>query len=283
MRSWPTRPTRPPRAGAPSTTDPPRSSEHDRATDAVRRTGAASLSARGPRDPGRPRPVCRDARADHAVLGHIGIHRRRARARHPASAGEPAVRADRPHLGLAAAGGGVRDADQPAGGGHERDCGGILVPRERAVDAGVGSRAPAAPTRRPGGRARRGHGVHRLEPVGGEREGLHAVAALDRPGAVAHRALGRSAGRRGARSSSADDRVPARPHVHEPHDGRARGAGRRGAVVPAPQGPAAVGRGRAPGGVVAVAGVLQRVRPDRGERARERRSAKAPLCCFSAP
>src|SRR5207244_9017068 len=83
-RSWPTRRTRPP-AGAPPTTDP-RSSEHDRPTDAVRRGGAASLPARGPRGPGRPRAVRVDAGADHAVLGHIGIHRGRAGARHPASA-----------------------------------------------------------------------------------------------------------------------------------------------------------------------------------------------------
>src|SRR5256885_17145662 len=104
MRPWPTRRTRPP-AGAPPTTDP-RSSEHDRPTDVVRRSGAASLPARGPRGPGRPRAVRVDARADDAALGPIGIHRGRAGARHPASAPQTVVRADRAHVGLVAARGG---------------------------------------------------------------------------------------------------------------------------------------------------------------------------------
>src|SRR5690242_11804745 len=41
-------------------------------------------------------------------------------------------------------------------------------------------------------------GLHRLEPVGGEREGLHAEPALHRAHPLAHRALGRPAGRRSA-------------------------------------------------------------------------------------
>src|SRR5881398_595812 len=147
MRSWPTRRTRPP-AGAPPTTDP-RSSEHDRPTDVVRRSGAASLPARGPRGSGRPRAVRVDAGADHAVLGHIGIHRGRAGARHPASARQPVVRADRAHLGLVAARGGVRDAHQPAGGVHERDRRRMLewvparLPRRLAAVAGALAAATA--------------------------------------------------------------------------------------------------------------------------------------------
>src|SRR5207253_1075704 len=80
--------------------------------------GEASVPARGPPGPGRPRAVRVDAGAGHAVRGHMGIARRRAGARRPASAREPVVRPDRARLGLVAARGGVRDARQPAGGVH---------------------------------------------------------------------------------------------------------------------------------------------------------------------
>src|SRR2546426_11888268 len=76
------------------------------------------------------------------------------------------------------------------------------------------------------------------------------LAALDRARALAHRAVGRPAARRGARPSSAVDRLSARAHGDEPHDGRAGGAGGLDPAVPAPQGttparsrePAEIGR-----------------------------------------
>src|SRR3989454_8720193 len=46
------------------------------------------------------------------------------------------------------------------------------------------------------------------------------LAALDRARAVAHRAVGRPAARRGARPSSAVDRLSARAHGDEPHEDR---------------------------------------------------------------
>ena len=65
-----------------------------------------------------------------------------------------------------------------------------------------------------------------MEPVHGEREGLHRLAALDRAGDVALRPLGRRAGGPAPRPLARPDRLHAGAHLHQPHDGRARGAGR---------------------------------------------------------
>src|SRR5881628_626103 len=68
------------------------------------------------------------------------------------------------------------------------------IPHRRALVAPhrAASRPPLGTAARGRGRgAGRRHWVHRVEPVGGEREGLHGERAVDRTRAVARRALGR--------------------------------------------------------------------------------------------
>ena len=73
--------------------------------------------------------------ADHRLLGHLRVHRRRQGARHPAPAGQPALRDPGARLRAAAAGRVVRRADQPVRGGHERGRRRVLVPGRGALAA----------------------------------------------------------------------------------------------------------------------------------------------------
>src|SRR5207302_1354627 len=144
---------------------------------------------RGGETAARPRPRgWVDVPSQNSLLGYVFAYDTIAQALRetdPARADRAVALRDAILANTTYAPAGGRDAHQPAGGVHERDRGGMLVPGERALDAGVGTRPPAAPPRGGRGGARGRHGVHRLEPVGGEREGLHAVVALDRAGAVA--------------------------------------------------------------------------------------------------
>ena len=68
--------------------------------------------------------------------------------------------------------------------------------------------------------------VDGVEPVHGEREGVHRLAALDRAGDVAGGALGRRRARGPPRPLAGAHRLHAGAQLHQPHDGRAS-AGRR--------------------------------------------------------
>src|SRR5207249_2335013 len=78
-------------------------------------------------------PLRGDPRADDAVLGRTRVHHRRARARHPPSAGESAVRDPGARVGTPAAGRRLRATHQPLRRRDERRRGGVVVPRRRPV------------------------------------------------------------------------------------------------------------------------------------------------------
>ena len=90
-------------------------------------------------------------------------------------------------------------------------------------------------------RAHRRDGVHRVEPVRREREGLHGVAHRHRADLVARRALvGTSRGRE-SRPHAGDDRVSLRVGIRESHGGHAARAGRRARGVDSSSGDACCG------------------------------------------
>ncbi len=209
---------------------------HDRPTDPGRRSRAASLSARGPRGPGRARAVRADARAHHAILGRVRVPHRRTRTGDSPPSREPALRHSGACMGAAPVGRRLCPTHQSVRGRDERGVRGPMVPHRRALVAGHRGARTGTPAGRGRGCRRRRHDIHRVEPVGGEREGLYAERADDRVGALARGAVGGPAGEHPARSSPGPHRLPARPHGDQPPDGRPRGTG--GARVRAAHGPA---------------------------------------------
>ena len=118
------------------------------------------------------------ARAVHGDVGHERVHRRRVHPRPPASAGQSALRAHRPRL-LAPAdrAGTSRRAINILAALCSAVVGGHVVPDHRARARRAGS--PQRWQRIAGGALaalHRRHGVHRVEPVRREREGLHGLA-----------------------------------------------------------------------------------------------------------
>ena len=150
------------------------------------------------------------ARAVHRDVGHERIHRRRLHARASASAGQSALRHHRTRV--------LDPADRAARVAVRIN---ILAAICSAVSAGmwflitervlrelVPAALAAHPRRRRRGADRR-DGVHGVEPVGREREGLHGVARRHRDHLVADDPLvGRSRRAKG-RSHSRARRVPA--------------------------------------------------------------------------
>ena len=76
-------------------------------------------------------------------------------------------------------------------------------------------------------RADRRDGVHGVEPVGREREGVHGFARGHRDRVVAHRALVRRPRRSQGRPPTRAHRVPLRARLRQPHGGHAAAPARR--------------------------------------------------------
>src|SRR5439155_67148 len=109
--------------------------EHARPTHAVHRRRAPSLCRRTGRRSGRADPLHRDARADDAVLGRVGVHHRRARIRHSPSSREPAFHPTGARVGTAPTRRRLRAAHQPARRSDERGGRRVLVPDRGALVA----------------------------------------------------------------------------------------------------------------------------------------------------
>ena len=127
-------------------------------------------------------------------------------------------------LPIAGSRGGAR---QHAGGGLERRVRRHVVPDHRARAGELVPAALAAHRRRRARRAHRRDGVHGVEPVGREREGVHGQPRRPRARRVAYGALVRRARRPEGRPHSRARRLPARPRLREPHGRHARRAGGR--------------------------------------------------------
>ena len=148
-----------------------------------------------------------------------------------------------------------RGPHQSARGRGERGVGRDLVSRRARGDVEAVHGAMGAPRR--GGRVHAGRRdeLYGVEPVGGEREGIHPVPAAAHRRRVARDSMEPQAGGCGRGPSAARDRLPARARLYDPSGGAARGALRRrgGAavraeVVPPPAADRAggcVGRARA--------------------------------------
>ena len=111
---------------------------------------------------------------------------------HTSPAGQPAVRTPGKRVGHAADRGKLRAAYQSPGRNHQRVGVWLPVSRGRPIPPRHDGRAPmGSPGDGVRGCLRRRHVLHRLEPVDGEREGVHGQPAVDRARPVDHRALGR--------------------------------------------------------------------------------------------
>ena len=225
------------------------------------------------------------ARADGHLLGCRRVHRRRASARHPASARHAALRADRARLGAARAGRRVRRPDQPAERPPQRGRGGLLLPRgprvarARRWSAGCASarRRPrparcSAASPSPTGRTRNETEVYAVATFTIAAMSLARAGLAPPPGGAAGRAAAaphRLPGRRLASATTCSRCWPARPSwrswwstlAREPAADRAPPARRVGA-----------GRGRRRG-----LGAADRHRPGQHRAHRAgRRSASSP-------
>ena len=146
----------------------------------------------------------------------------------PHPPGNPALHHHGSHLRFAPAGGILRGEDQSLRGLHQRRRRGILVPGRGTVAPG-NRHLPVGPLR--GGVRRRPRGCHvveRVEPVHGQRKGVHGLAPLDRAGHVAGRAMGRRRPGQPPRPLACAHRVRPGAELHQPPDGAAGGPGAGG-------------------------------------------------------
>ena len=145
-----------------------------------------------------------------------------------------------------------RDADQHPRRALQCRLGRDVVSHHRARAGWMAAGALAANRWRIARGADRRDGVHRLVSVGGEREGVHGVAAGAGARVMADRALVRRSRRAKGRPPADPDRLSERARLREPHGGLhgvARGCGgyRHSATANAPSLEAAPrGNGRAP-------------------------------------
>ena len=106
---------------------------------------------------------------------------------------------------------------------HERGVGRALVPGGARGHAGAVRGTMGAARGRRGVRRDRRDELHGVEPVGREREGVHALPAPAHGRRVARGAVDAVAGGRARGPPAGRDRVPARARLHDPPGGPARG------------------------------------------------------------
>ena len=196
-------------------------------------SGAHGDSANEPGDS----PVVRNRRAggargvglvsadDGAVDGDVGherVHRGGLHLRAAAPARQSVLRHHRPCVLAPADRADRRGARQRVRRGLQCRRRRRVVSRRRARGASMAARTMAADRRWRACRADRRDGVHRVESVGGEREGLHGFARRNRARLVARRTLVRPGRRSARRPRARDDRVPVRAWLRQPHGGHAR-------------------------------------------------------------
>ena len=172
-------------------------------------------------------PVRRHAGPHHGVLGHERVYRDRVHPRDPAPAREPAIRGagegvDRPAVAAGASG---RGASEPAGRPHFRCGERVLLPGGPPHRMGAAGRSPAGAGGGGGKRAAGRDGVYRVEPVRGQREGLHGQRAGDRRGDLAGGALAGPARRTREWAPPAGGGLPDDPGLVQPHHVAPAGAG----------------------------------------------------------